>query len=89
MTFADKIYVNSRFTKSICQGAFPSLANSIQLSVLYPTLRTESLDKAARVSADIPDKFKYVFLSINRYEIKKNVLLAIQAFGEHSFNCLL
>jgi alpha-1,3/alpha-1,6-mannosyltransferase len=82
MSFADKIFVNSRFTKSICEETFPSLANSAQLTVLYPTLRTDSLDKAAQVSADIPNKFKHVFLSINRYETKKNVLLAIQALGK-------
>ncbi|KAI6191309.1 Alpha-1,3/1,6-mannosyltransferase ALG2 [Aphelenchoides bicaudatus] len=82
MSFADKIYVNSKFTKSICEDTFPALANSTQLNVLYPTLRTDSLDNAKSVSADIPDKFKYIFLSINRYEIKKNVLLAIQALDE-------
>lgn len=81
MSFADKIYVNSRFTKSICEDIFPSLASSVRLNVLYPTLRTDSLDKAVPVSSDIPKKFKHIFLSINRYEIKKNILLAIQALG--------
>lgn len=81
MTFADKIYVNSRFTKSICEKTFPSLSKSIPLDVLYPTLRTDSLDDVNPVSADIPEKFRYVFLSINRYEVKKNILLAIQGFG--------
>jgi alpha-1,3/alpha-1,6-mannosyltransferase len=81
MTFANKVYVNSNFTKSICEETFPSLAASTQLNVLYPTLRTDSLDNSESVSADIPNKFKYIFLSINRYEIKKNILLAVQALG--------
>lgn len=83
ISFADKIYVNSKFTKSICEETFPSLARSTQLNVLYPTLQTDSLDNAEIVSSDIPEKFKYVFLSINRYEIKKNILLAVEAFSKN------
>jgi alpha-1,3/alpha-1,6-mannosyltransferase len=82
MGFADRIYVNSKFTKAICENTFPSLAKSIRFNVLYPTLITGSLDEADPVSTDIPEQFKYVFLSINRYEIKKNVMLAVQAFGK-------
>jgi alpha-1,3/alpha-1,6-mannosyltransferase len=76
--FADKIYVNSKFTKSICEENFPALS---QLDVLCPTLRTDSLENAERIAAEIPSKFEYVFLSINRYEIKKNILLAVHALG--------
>jgi alpha-1,3/alpha-1,6-mannosyltransferase len=86
---ADKIYVNSDFTKGICEREFPSLAKHNQLDILYPTLRTDSLDNAEIVDSGIPNKFKYIFLSINRYEIKKNILLAIQAFGGYYLSLLI
>ncbi|KAI6243863.1 Phenylalanyl-tRNA synthetase beta subunit [Aphelenchoides fujianensis] len=81
---ADKIYVNSRFTKGICEEAFPSLSSHNSLDVLYPTLRTELLDQPAdlaKIAHLKLDRFEHVFLSINRYEVKKNIGLAIEAFA--------
>ncbi|KAI6173870.1 Phenylalanyl-tRNA synthetase beta subunit [Aphelenchoides besseyi] len=80
---ADKIYVNSEFTKSKCEEEFPALKKRDRLDVLYPTLRTDSLNIVAN-QTDFKelDEYEVVFLSINRYEKKKNVGLAIEAFSE-------
>ena len=52
--------------------------------MLHPSLNTESFDRdgdgGVRVQAD-PEKIKTIFLSINRYERKKNLQLAIKALG--------
>ena len=76
---ADKILVNSKFTESVFRQTFPSLQD-IPLHVVYPTCNLSAFDKPVeelvlnpKPSADI------LFLSINRFERKKNLNLAIQS----------
>ncbi|OMJ71363.1 hypothetical protein SteCoe_30449 [Stentor coeruleus] len=73
----DLIYVNSNFTLSITKSTFKSLA-SINLHILYPCIDLNFIS-----NAPYPQFFensKY-FFSLNRYERKKNINLAIEAYS--------
>ncbi|RCN32054.1 glycosyltransferase, group 1 family protein, partial [Ancylostoma caninum] len=51
-------------------------------SVLYPSLNTEFFDKTEECSIpEIPTSAEYIFTSLNRFEVKKNIKLAIEAFA--------
>lgn len=73
----DLIYVNSNFTLSITKSTFKSLV-STNLSVLYPCI-----DLKFDPNADYPQFLgsKKYFFSLNRYERKKNINLAIEAYS--------
>lgn len=78
---ADTVLVNSNFTAETFISTFTSL-RSQRPRVLYPSLNFSSFD--APVASDeiedlIPPTAKFVFLSINRYERKKNLTLALEA----------
>ncbi|KAL1060096.1 hypothetical protein V6Z11_1Z127000 [Gossypium hirsutum] len=66
---ADMILVNSRFTASTFAKTFKHLhARGIRPAVLHPAVNVNQFDK--------PCSFKLNFLSINRFERKKNIELA-------------
>ncbi|GJP57175.1 hypothetical protein CLOM_g16208 [Closterium sp. NIES-68] len=92
---ADSIVVNSRFTAATFASTFPSLAQlGIRPAVLYPAVALDSpaaaaggagestsgagLQEAQKLGIDLSSRF---FLSINRYERKKEITLAIFALG--------
>lgn len=83
---ADSVLVNSKFTRRIFKETFRSL--TLMPSVLYPSLNTELFDRfEPRKRAELPDDLQFapdqiVFLSINRYERKKNLALALHAFRQ-------
>lgn len=56
-----------------------------EFQVLYPSMNTEKFIRNEKKSRSIEPKHendpKRIFLSINRYERKKNLNLAIEAFG--------
>ncbi|XP_019249463.1 PREDICTED: alpha-1,3/1,6-mannosyltransferase ALG2-like [Nicotiana attenuata] len=71
---ADLILVNSRFTASTFAKTFKNLdARGIKPAVLYPAVNVDQFEK--------PNVTKLNFLSINRFERKKNIELAISAFA--------
>ncbi|XP_066440756.1 alpha-1,3/1,6-mannosyltransferase ALG2 isoform X2 [Eleutherodactylus coqui] len=77
---ADCILVNSRFTAEIFEKTFPSLSH-IKPDILYPSLNVSSFqlcdfDGLAQL---VPTEREFVFLSINRYERKKNLKLALES----------
>lgn len=74
---ADSILVNSKFTRKIFKETFPNL-RSRELKVVYPCVDTQEKTLPA-VSAMWPDK--KIILSINRFEGKKNLDLAIRAYA--------
>ncbi|CAD6199806.1 unnamed protein product [Caenorhabditis auriculariae] len=80
-SMADVICVNSEFTAAVVRQTFPSLANR-HLTVVYPSLNTNFFDSIERcdLSTFIPRGKRYIFTSLNRFEVKKNVKLALQAF---------
>nr|QFX66088.1 hypothetical protein [Camellia sinensis] len=71
---ADLVLVNSKFTASTFANTFKQLdARGIKPSVLYPAVNVDQFNK--------PHTFKLNFLSVNRFERKKNIDLAISAFA--------
>lgn len=59
-------------------------------SVLYPSLNTEFFDSCKDCDiSEIPSSAEHIFTSLNRFEVKKNVRLAIEAFGNSSLPFLL
>lgn len=75
---SDTIVVNSKFTRGIFGEAFPSLKHR-QPSVVYPCV-----DTSPSQSIEEPTPLwmkKKVLLSINRFEKKKDVALAVKAFA--------
>ena len=82
MGFADAVAVNSQFTKGVVAETWPRLAGKKALQVVYPCIDTK--ERAAEDgAADAAPlwKDKDILLSINRFERKKNVELAIRAFA--------
>lgn len=75
---SDTIVVNSNFTKGVFAEAFPSLKHR-KPGVVYPCVDTNSADHVEQVKPLWENK--KVMLSINRFEKKKDVALAIKAFA--------
>ncbi|KAM1228640.1 hypothetical protein ACFX2J_007711 [Malus domestica] len=72
---AHKILVNSKFTASMFAKTFKHLAaRGIQPAVLYPAVNVNQFNEPA-------NSYRLNFLSINRFERKKNIDLAISAFA--------
>ncbi|KAK6915159.1 Glycosyltransferase subfamily 4-like, N-terminal domain [Dillenia turbinata] len=71
---ADLILVNSKFTASTFANTFKHLnSKGIQPAVLYPAVNVDQFSD--------PNAFKLNLLSINRFERKKNIDLAVSAFA--------
>ncbi|PFX17737.1 alpha-1,3/1,6-mannosyltransferase ALG2-like [Stylophora pistillata] len=78
---ADTVLVNSNFTAETFLSTFTSLGSN-RPCVLYPSLNFSSFEKPVEkdeIQDLIPPTAKCVFLSINRYERKKNLNLALEA----------
>ena len=79
---AHQVLVNSKYTSTVFHQTFKTLSH-VQPTVLYPSLNFSSFNhKPAELSNMFPPSVKCVFLSINRYERKKNLNLAIEAFAK-------
>ena len=81
---ADTVLVNSRFTSQVFHSTFKSLGH-VRPLVVHPSLNFSSFDRELP-SSDypyflLPQGVTTIFLSINRYERKKNLPLAIKAFS--------
>ncbi|KAI1492839.1 hypothetical protein F5X96DRAFT_624564 [Biscogniauxia mediterranea] len=78
MSFADTIAVNSNFTKGVVARTWPALARQKDLQTVYPCVDTKPIRKS-----DGEPLWKDVkcLLSINRFERKKDIALAIKAFA--------
>ncbi|KAK4167368.1 hypothetical protein QBC43DRAFT_230634 [Cladorrhinum sp. PSN259] len=82
MGYADAIAVNSGFTKSIVARTWPSLAAKTDLKIVYPCIDTSSTSPSASspvTEGTLP--WPKILLSINRFERKKDIALAIRAFS--------
>lgn len=81
---ADCILVNSKFTRRIFKDTFRSI--EVMPAVLYPSLNTKYFDDTIVTASDAKNlqlrNESIVFLSLNRYERKKNISLALSAFKE-------
>ena len=77
MTAADTVVVNSKFTKSVVVDTFGKAIGS-NANVIYPCVDTAQHSEPPRKQELW--KGKKIFLSINRFEAKKGVELAIRAY---------
>ncbi|KAK5892403.1 hypothetical protein CesoFtcFv8_012785 [Champsocephalus esox] len=81
---ADMILVNSKFTAGIFSETFSGL-RGVQTDVLYPSLNTSAFDQqsteARGLEGLLPEGTSCMFLSLNRYERKKNLWLALEALS--------
>ncbi|ROT42385.1 glycosyl transferase group 1 [Sodiomyces alkalinus F11] len=86
MGFAAEIAVNSEFTKSVATYTWPSLAKRRDFKVVYPCvdLAPEHPAKPAKDEGGDDDavwRDDNIILSINRFERKKDIALAIKSFA--------
>lgn len=78
---ADRVLVNSHFTSSVYHDTFPSIRASP--TVLYPSLDFDKFDKYSSLTlhdVGLDIDINCMFLSLNRFERKKNLNLALEAF---------
>ena len=79
---AHQVLVNSKFTSTIFHQTFKTLSH-VKPTVLHPSLNFSAFNnKPGELSDLIPPSAKCVYLSINRYERKKNHPLAIEALAK-------
>jgi len=82
---AQVIFVNSKFTANIFADAFPLLhRRGVVPTILYPGLNLCQEDVRAAHSESRPDILQdgeQLLLSINRFERKKNIGLAVRTFA--------
>jgi alpha-1,3/alpha-1,6-mannosyltransferase len=87
MAFADAIAVNSEFTRDIVAQTWPALVarRDHLLHVVHPCIDTTSTPSSSPGEAveikPLPWKQDGIILSINRFERKKNIALALRAFA--------
>ena len=83
MSFADSVAVNSGFTKGVVGGVWPGLAKEKDLQIVYPCVDVTE----PKIDGDVQMwQDRDIILSINRFEKKKDIGLAIKAFaglGKH------
>ncbi|KAG0640474.1 hypothetical protein HOY80DRAFT_1041746 [Tuber brumale] len=78
---ADTIVVNSAFTRSVFSTAFPRIG--LVPRVVYPCVTTAIASPSKTIDNDppLPSDGRKVILSINRFERKKNIDLAITSYS--------
>ncbi|KAM3548972.1 hypothetical protein ARSEF4850_009110 [Beauveria asiatica] len=88
MGFADAVALNSHFTKSVVQLTWPELLENTTARVIYPCVDTDAKEDELAANDDDDDNGPPLFpagdrvlLSINRFERKKDIGLAIRAFA--------
>lgn len=82
---AHTIVVNSNFTKSVFAQAFPKIKASPR--VVYPCVDVKAIENESGTKLEgeeFPADGRRILLSINRFERKKNIGLAIEAFARLS-----
>ncbi|KAI5456548.1 hypothetical protein BGZ63DRAFT_366395 [Mariannaea sp. PMI_226] len=87
MSFAHAVAVNSDFTKRMVERTLPSLNRHVETKVVYPCVDTEikpdkdDNSEEDQNTQDVIFKTEKLILSINRFERKKDIALAIKAFA--------
>ncbi|KAL0940406.1 Alpha-1,3/1,6-mannosyltransferase alg-2 [Colletotrichum truncatum] len=81
MGFADEIAVNSGFTKGVATSAWPKLAKKKEFKVVYPCVDIEPKTDKKEGEEEAVWTDKNIILSINRFERKKDIALAVKAFA--------
>ena len=81
MGFADCVCVNSGFTKGMVSKVFPELARTKDLQIVYPCVDVNVKSDQTADGHVSPWNGREVLLSINRFERKKDIGLAIKAYA--------
>ncbi|UKZ56093.1 hypothetical protein TrVGV298_009921 [Trichoderma virens] len=84
MGFAQAVAVNSEFTRGVVARTWPGLKEKVDTKVVYPCVDTTSKqdDSSAGGADDVFASGDYkTILSINRFERKKDIGLALKAFA--------
>ena len=82
MRGADRIVVNSAFTRGVVEQIWNGLGGERGLAIVYPCVDTrEQLGNKSEGTKELW-KGKKIILSINRFERKKDIGLAIIAFAK-------
>lgn len=81
MRFADAVAVNSKFTRGVVGRTWPSLIRGKELKVVYPCIDTRTPTNKGEKAEGLTWKNGEIILSINRFERKKDIALAIKAFA--------
>ena len=84
MSFADAVAVNSGFTRGVVGRVWPSLVREKELEVVYPCVdvrEKKNDDKNEDWDESLVWRDTSIVLSVNRFEKKKDVGLAIRAFA--------
>ena len=82
MSFAQAVAVNSEFTRGVVQRTWPNLAESVRTRVVYPAVDVgkDPVRGKGKTEERLLEDHK-VILSINRFERKKDIGLALRAFA--------
>ncbi|KAG8978477.1 Alpha-1,3-mannosyltransferase-like protein [Tulasnella sp. 425] len=82
--YADVLLANSKFTAQVFKHSFRSIVRSPE--VVYPGINLDAYDVPApgldALESPLIGSSRKTFLSLNRFERKKNTALAIEAFAE-------
>lgn len=79
---SDRIVVNSKFTRSVFHAAFPRVKESQELGILYPPVDVTSFELFENQErTKLPPRDPNLLVSLNRFERKKNIALAIRALA--------
>lgn len=82
MGFAQAVAVNSEFTKGVVARTWPRLKEKVDTKVVYPCVDTTLKQDGASTESDVFGNGDYkIILSINRFERKKDIGLAVKAFA--------
>lgn len=81
MGFADAVAVNSKFTRGVVGRTWPSLIRGKELKVVYPCIDTRPTAEKDTNADSLKWEDGEIILSINRFERKKDIALAIKAFA--------
>ncbi len=82
MRGADRTVVNSAFTRGVVEQIWNGLGGERGLGIVYPCVDTRNDGERKVEETKELWKGKKVILSINRFEKKKDIGLAIKAFAK-------
>ncbi|RSL44209.1 Alpha-1,3/1,6-mannosyltransferase alg-2 [Fusarium sp. AF-6] len=80
MGYSSAVAVNSGFTKGVVERTWPDLKKHVETVVVYPCVDVEAKEDVGE-DGGVVFKGEKIILSINRFERKKDIGLAIKAFA--------
>ncbi|KFA50395.1 hypothetical protein S40293_05225 [Stachybotrys chartarum IBT 40293] len=82
MGYADAVAVNSGFTQGVVARTWPRLARSIKTEIVYPCVDVSGgQNDGDETDSEFGDDGRTLVLSVNRFERKKDIALAIKAYA--------